>query len=103
MLKLHERCDIADALAQRSLRSGKTAHLPQPWCSLRKRPRPLRAHQNERGDGYRNRQACESQPIHALSVTTRRLMLENDKSLWRGQELSSLGSIAKLDEQKAQS
>jgi hypothetical protein len=65
---------------------------------LAKERRPLRAHQNERSRDPSAGQACESQPVHAWLFTTGCRPIGNDKFT---QELSSFGSMAKLDEQKA--
>jgi hypothetical protein len=103
MLELGERCDIGDALPQRSRASWKTADFPQPSLSLRKSRRLCRGHQGQNTGSTGEQTKCESGPFHGKrAFTTDRFPIGNGI---RGTcaQVNSLGSIAKLDEQKAQS
>src|SRR5439155_16878522 len=101
-LELGERGNVGDALAQRRLGSRNAADFPQARLRLGEQQRPLGCGQAQHGRGARGHDYGESQPGHRARSITARSMIGNDK-FWRRAQASSPGSIAKVDEQKAQS
>src|SRR5689334_11639548 len=104
MLELGERGNVGDALAERSLGARSTADLPQARLRLRPHGRPRGRGNRDSAGKAREGEKGESLPSHRGDVfTTGTLPIGNEKLHSGSLPANSLGSIAKLDEQNAQS